>query len=152
MWHHYRDSWLLHSLSLTLSLSFTHSVMPFKLNRIWFSTSHIIVPSNGKWLYQLKSLPHIWSVSTHLNPYCHLIWNIQTAHNQYITYLLYSNYHSNKHYYCFLLNSVLHHVTSLCFILTLFIRNTLHYCGIAMEISSERNAHWRDTDLRCGED
>lgn len=27
-------------------------------------------------------------------------------------------------------------------------KNTLHYCSIAMEISSERNAHWRDTDLR----
>lgn len=35
-----------------------------------------------------------------------------------------------------------------CVTLKLSIRNTLHYCGIAMEISSERNAHLGDTDLR----
>ncbi len=46
-----------------------------------------------------------------------------------------------------LLNSILHHATSR-FHSDTFMRNSLHYCGIAMEISSERNAHWGDTDLR----
>lgn len=74
------------------------------------------------------------------------IWNIQTAYNQCIRYLTYSNYDTNKQRAW--LNSLLQRDTSLWFILKLLRRNTLHYCGISMEISSERNAHWGDTDLR----
>lgn len=115
-----RDSGPLHSLSLALSLSFTHSVMPFKLNRIWFTNSHIIVPSKRQVTISW-SLPHILTVIL-FEIFKQLI--ISISHIYYIQIIIKIN---RAHIIIvLLLNSVLHHATSLSSILTLFIRNPQH--------------------------